>query len=107
MCNNGLFVKHYFIEILSRFIRFVRVADSQGNLYFHGVVLAEMKKSVVYIVDLQLDRHGVVVEAQCECAAGQGPSAHCKHVGAVLYSLYAIQHSSKLLYEETCTQVRA
>ncbi|KAK4318801.1 hypothetical protein Pmani_010224 [Petrolisthes manimaculis] len=39
-----------------------------------------MKKTVSYKVDTSLTKDGVVSESQCECAAGQGPAAHCKHV---------------------------
>lgn len=49
---------------------------------------AEMKKSVVYEIDVCMDKDGFIVECQCECAAGMGPNAHCKHVCAVLLALY-------------------
>jgi putative phage-type endonuclease len=65
---------------------------------------AEMRKGVSYTVDIQLDSRGSVKETQCECAAGMGPAAHCKHVSTVLYG--AVMFSKKLTIktEETCTQ---
>ena len=48
---------------------------------------AQMKTGVHYLVDVELDLDGLVWGAQCECAAGMGPSAHCKRVSAVLYGL--------------------
>ena len=46
-----------------------------------------MKLNVVYIVDAQFDNNGVVQACQCDCGAGMGPHAHCKHVACVLYVL--------------------
>jgi len=43
-----------------------------------------MKKRIAYKVDVSLDAHGVITECQCECAAGMGAEAHCKHVATVL-----------------------
>ena len=74
--------------------------------YFHGNVWAEMRKSVSYRVDIFINQYIAITEAQCECGAGQGPTAHCKHIAAVLYSLTSIRLSRKIYFEETCTQVR-
>ena len=88
-----------------RYVRFVRVSHS-NNVYFIGsVVWAEMKKKTCYKVDISLDDHGVVCEAQCECGAGQGPSAHCKHVTTTLYALHRLTIDGSLVTELTCTQV--
>ena len=65
-----------------------------------------MKKTTAYKVDISVDEHGVVVEAQCECAVGQGPSAHCKHVLCTLFGLSAFHREKSILTEVTCTQVR-
>jgi uncharacterized Zn finger protein len=73
--------------------------------FFSGSVWAEMKKSVSYKVDISLDSNQVVIEAQCECAVGQGPSAHCKHVACLLYGVHSFSNSGQLLTEQTCTQV--
>ena len=64
-----------------------------------------MKKSVSYKVDLSLDNMLVVQEAQCECGAGQGPTAHCKHVACVLYALHCVTCTGSIITEQTCTQV--
>ena len=81
------------------------MANCGQMVYFHGVMWAEMRKSVSYKVDISV-RDGTISEAQCECAAGQGPLAHCKHVGTVLFSLHMFQLKRELFWEETCTQVR-
>ena len=77
------------------------------DTFISSVVWAEMKKSVSYTVDIHLDKNGVVDEAQCECGAGQGPTAHCKHVAAVLYAAVQFSTTGQVLCEVTCTQVRA
>lgn len=89
-----------------RFVRYVRVAsDENGGLkYISSVVWAEMRKSIAYRVDLSVDKDGVVQQAQCECGAGQGPSAHCKHVAAVLYGVTNFCETGDILTELTCTQ---
>ena len=46
-----------------------------------------MKSGVSYIVDVELDNDGMVCTTRCECAAGMGPVAQCKHVCTVLYGL--------------------
>lgn len=92
-----------------RYIRFVRkaVTSDERAHFFQSVLWAEMKKSVTYTVDIQVSHEGVIVEGQCECGAGQGPSAHCKHVGATLYALDAFLTTGNLICEQTCTQVRS
>jgi len=88
-----------------RYTRFVRVAHA-SNLYYTGsVVWAEMKKQTSYKVDISLDTHGVVHEAQCKCGAGQGHTAHCKHVTTVLYALHRLSVDGSVLTEQTCTRV--
>ena len=86
-----------------------------------------MKTGMHNLVDIDLDLDGLVWGGQCECVAGMGPSAHCKHVLAVLYGnckhvlavLYGhCKHVSAVLYgltvykaegglktTETCTQI--
>lgn len=65
-----------------------------------------MKKSVSYNVDVLISTDIVVTETQCECGAGQGPTAHCKHVGAVLYGITQFpSDKANFISEVTCTQV--
>ena len=67
--------------------------------------LAQMKSGVSYIVDVELDNNdGMVCTTQCECAAGMGPVAHCKHVSTVLYGLTVYVNEGLLKAIETCTQ---
>ena len=70
-----------------------------------STVWAEMRKSVSYRVDISLNEDGIIQETQCECGAGQGPSADCKHVVTVLFGLTCFTATADVLTELTCTQV--
>jgi len=54
--------------------------------------------------DVVLDKYSTVLQCQCECAAGMGPTAHCKHVRAVLYALCEFTRTKSVRTEQTCTQ---
>jgi len=45
----------------------------------------------------------MVNSCQCECAAGMGPYAHCKHIRALLYALLEFRNGKDLCLELTCT----
>ena len=85
-------------------MRFVRWTKTDDKFFIHGNCRAEMKKSVAYDVDLQLDNNGNVRQSQCECAAGMGPAAHCKHVVCLLFTLVKLNDSGKLNTELSCTE---
>ena len=57
---------------------------------------------MAYKVDIKLDGHGIIQECQCQCTAGTGPNAHCKHVGLVYYAITKVSEGIKT--KETCTQ---
>lgn len=48
---------------------------------------AQMKSGMTYIVNIELDENGIICAAQCKCAAGMGPAAHCNHAVAVMHGL--------------------
>ena len=85
-----------------KFLVSARHADMAGFSYIKGRVKAEYRVDTVYTVDVKLDHLGVINESQCECGAGSAPTAHCKHVGVVLYAL--TKSGDGLLTSETCTQ---
>lgn len=88
-----------------RFLRSVRVSFKEEFLFITANVWAEMKKTVSYKVDLRVNNDGVLQQAQCECGAGQGPTAHCKHVCTVFYGMTRFCQTGDILTELTCTQV--
>jgi len=58
-----------------KFIRHVRYSCCDAKTYISSRISAEMFKNCVYNVDISLDAHGIVLEAQSECKAGLGPQA--------------------------------
>ena len=54
-------------------------------MFVSSVIWAEKRKSTSYNVDVLINSDGVTQESQC--GSGQGPTAHCKHVSAVLFAL--------------------
>ena len=87
-----------------RWLRCLRIANHGNVVYISSVVWAEMKKSTSYKADISLNTDGIVQEAQCECGAGQGPNAHCKHMAAILFGLSEFCKTGDILTELTCTQ---
>jgi len=85
-----------------KFLRSVRSTTVDTKTYICSRVSAEMFKNCVYTVDVCLDEHGVVLQAQCECKAGVGPQAHCKHIAVTLYAITQVE--TGIITKETCTQ---
>ena len=65
--------------------KFLTQEARKQDFFIGSIMWTEMKKSTSYQVDIALDQHDIVEAAQCECGAGQGPTAHCKHVLTLLY----------------------
>lgn len=86
------------------YVNYIRVCSTDYGTHFKAEIRAEMRANVVYVVDLLLSPEAIVLESQCECAAGMGPSAHCKHVCCVLFGLTEFAESKEFKTLETCTQ---
>ena len=91
-----------------RYLSYCRYAPGHAGttLFVRAKCQAQMKSGVSYIVDVKLDNDGMVCTTQCECAAGMGPVAHCKHVSAVLYGFTVYVTEGGLKAIETCTQTQ-
>jgi hypothetical protein len=63
-----------------------------------------MRREITYDIDVTMDTDGVINECQCECGAGMGPEAHCKHVQAVLWALIRFSSSKDIVTIQTCTE---
>ena len=86
----------------SQFLLSIRFSVARNMTYIRGRVSPELKKKTAYQTDIILDEHAVVIETQCECGAGRGPEAHCKHVAVTLYAL--TDKDKGIITKETCTQ---
>ncbi len=88
----------------SRFLKTFRAAQEDDYFYIKGVCRAEMKKHTTYTIDIKLNPEGSVDACNCECPAGLGPNAHCKHVRTVLNAALDYINKGEVLLELTCTQ---
>ena len=67
--------------------------------------LPEMRKDRVYNILLRLKERSAAIQfAKCDCVAGKGPKASCKHIAAVCYALE--EFSRKFISEDelSCTE---
>ena len=72
--------------------------------FFRAVVYPEMKKSVLYNVEVRVS-DGDIAYTRCECAAGHGPHGICKHVTTVLLMVRHFGAEGTWLMEKSCTEM--
>lgn len=61
-------------------------------------------KAVQYEVDVKLNKNGTPEESHCECPAGSGTEAKCKHVAVLLYGIQHMVDIKIILLHQVCTQ---
>ena len=91
--------KNMYTETYLLYVRFAKTDD----VYIKARCAAEMCKRLTYEIDISLDKNGVILECQCDCGAGMGPSAHCKHVCAVIFGLMDFSANKCLNVRASCT----
>ncbi len=63
-----------------------------------------MRKDWKYKLHMVLDRQSnYITEAECGCPAGKAPTASCKHIAALCYTLDSFGKCRQLPQLETCT----
>ena len=72
--------------------------------YIASSCYVEHKNGISYEIDILFDKTGAITEAQCECPAGEGPDAHCKHVCTVVYGAITFAKKKEIKAEQTCTE---
>lgn len=87
-----------------KYLLCLRIARFNDCTYLKGKVAAEQRKQVVYTVDTRILRDKTVSDVRCECAAGVGPAAHCKHVIVVFKASADFKISKTYLVREVCTE---
>ena len=85
-----------------KYLLSIRFAKSE-DVYIEARCAAEMRKNMIYEIDISLDENGVILEGQCDCGAGMGPSAHCKHVCAVFLGLIDFSEHKQVNVRASCT----
>lgn len=87
------------------YLGLARHCDSNGTCFVKGKCHAEMRKRMMYFVDVEIDSTtGEIRNAYCECTVGSGTTAHCKHLFVVLFGVNDMKHNKKILLRATCTQ---
>ena len=81
------------------------LVSHKGNEYFiKSTCLPEMKKDIVYKLDMTLDDNGDVVTASCGCPAGGRPHGSCKHIATLCYALEAYcRFVEETRLQDSCT----
>ena len=88
-----------------KYLCYIRVSSTEDFDFIRSACRAEMKRSVVYLVDIKLSKNEQQIEeAQCECGAGMGPLAHCKHITTALYAIHVFGKTGEVNVEDSCTQ---
>ena len=80
-------------------------AREKEKLYVRCQVMAEMTKGMKYVSKAVIDKHGTVGNSNCDCTAGAGSKAKCKHVAVVLFALESLSRTGKLKLQKTCTDL--
>ena len=88
----------------NRFLKYVRSSEVDNVYFVTCECRSHFRKRMTYHVHVSLDEDGSVLEGQCECTAGQGPTCHCKHLCALLFAVHQLSVTGELLTEKTCTQ---
>ena len=77
--------------------------QDKDQFFFTGIVSAEMK-NVAYITRIRVHAaSGNVLNSECDCPAGEGPTATCKHIVAVLLLLINFISTGTLAVTGSCT----
>lgn len=80
-----------------------RAAFVSNNHYIRGFVKKTMK-NLQYQVDIKIGQYGSIEECHCECPAGAGTEAHCKHVGVLLFAVLHMIKDKIILTAKSQTQ---
>ena len=77
---------------------------SASILYLSGIVEAAMRSKTTYSMKLVIDGMGEPLQSHCECPAGKGPTATCKHIVAILLVLVKFAEEGTLQVQLSCTE---
>ena len=82
----------------------VEVGYTNAAIFLRAICHPEMRKDRIYNLQMSIDKNNFdITSASCDCPAGKGPTASCKHVGALCYALVEFCTSGKIPEFLTCT----
>ena len=83
----------------------IQFASDNYFIHIRAECLPQMRKDRKYKLSLVLERQSNdITEAECECPAGTAPTASCKHIAALCYTLESFCKRRQLPQLETCTE---
>ena len=94
---------HAFPLFKAGHIQSVFVATHNDIYKIKCICLPEMKKDILYNINLTMDSNGYVLTASCGCPAGAGPTGSCKHICALCYALEKFCEIKQLRSPQSCT----
>ena len=86
-----------------RLLLFFRIATENQITFVRTKIKAEYFKTD-YTVDISFTADGGIIESQCECGAGMGPTGHCKHICCTLYASLKFATTGVVTLHETFTE---
>ncbi len=89
----------------SKRVQAISVCEKLDSVYFTGMVAAAMKKRLSYSFKVRISKNGTIMNSDCECPAGKGPSSTCKHIACIALLLVEFKTNGNNLSEKTCTEV--
>lgn len=78
-------------------------ASSTESVFFSGMVEATMRKRMPYTFKIRTAKSGEILNSNCECKAGAGVHATCKHVASVLVAIAKFANLGELTIQKSCT----
>ncbi|XP_052747032.1 uncharacterized protein LOC112057632 isoform X1 [Bicyclus anynana] len=87
----------------SRYLILARASNVGDTTFIKGVCKKTMK-ALQYEVHVKLHQNGTPQESHCECPAGSGVEAKCKHVGVLLHGIAHMVRDKVILLHQVCTQ---
>ncbi|XP_069356337.1 uncharacterized protein [Maniola hyperantus] len=78
-----------------------RVAAEGLHHFINSKCASEMRTNIVYDIVIKY-KANTILEAQCECAAGVGPYAQCKHVLTALFGLVDFIQNKNVNVRTSC-----
>ncbi|XP_047027501.1 uncharacterized protein LOC124635615 [Helicoverpa zea] len=80
-------------------------ANTSTHIFFKGQVHSENTKALTYFASIAIcNGSGSIIQSVCECVAGKGPKAICKHVSVLCYAILKFREQNKWFIKMTPTQ---
>ena len=79
-------------------------AWDRNTVFYHGQVNSEYTKQLTYFTKVVIHMDGHILESTCECVAGKGFRAICKHIAVMCYCVLRYSERGMWPLRQTCTE---